>query len=96
MCRGKLQLSKGRRKSIVNLKIKNEWRLFLFYSEPHSSVGANVESTPKVSTPRTPNAFALFVKENYATIKSSRTDLPHAAVMKLLSAKFAEHKKQML
>nr|CAG4650880.1 EOG090X0464 [Simocephalus serrulatus]SVE94165.1 EOG090X0464 [Simocephalus serrulatus] len=64
--------------------------------EPKSSVEAVAESTPKAPKARTPNAFALFVKENYASIKSSRTDLPHAAVMKLLSAKFAESKKQML
>nr|CAG4636915.1 EOG090X0464 [Ceriodaphnia reticulata]SVE72863.1 EOG090X0464 [Ceriodaphnia reticulata] len=67
--------------------------------EPTSKLGAGAGqelSTPKAKTPRTPNAFALFVKDNYATVKSSRSDLPHAAVMKLLSAKFAESKKQVV
>ena len=51
-------------------------------------------SAPK--TPRTPNAFALFVKAHFATTKSSRPDLPHAAIMKLLSAKFADSKKSAI
>nr|SVE75680.1 EOG090X0464 [Daphnia hispanica] len=50
----------------------------------------------KSKTPRTPNAFALFVKDNYGVIKSSRADLAHAAIMKLLSAKFAEHKLKLV
>lgn len=54
--------------------------------------GTSTASAPK--TPRTPNAFALFVKEHYASTKSSRSDLAHAAVMKILSAKFAESKRQ--
>nr|CAG4643124.1 EOG090X0464 [Ilyocryptus agilis] len=53
---------------------------------------ATPSKTPKA--PRTPNAFAMFVKEHYASTKSSRSDLPHAAVMKILSAKFADTKKQ--
>ncbi|CAL4140815.1 unnamed protein product, partial [Meganyctiphanes norvegica] len=48
--------------------------------------------TPK-ATPRTPNPFALFVKENYNTIKkSSGTNLKHGDVMKLLSAEFSKLK----
>jgi hypothetical protein len=67
--------------------------------EPSNRVGENEGMTLKAKTPRTPrtpNAFALFVKDNYAAIKSSRTDLPHAAVMKLLSAKFAESKLKLI
>nr|SVE85421.1 EOG090X0464 [Daphnia pulicaria] len=64
--------------------------------EPSSRVNENAEVKPKDQTPRTPNAFALFVKENYAAVKSSRTDLPHAAVMKLLSAKYAESKLKLV
>ena len=66
--------------------------------EPTSRVGAGEEPSTQKSTktPRTPNAFALFVKDNYATMKSSRKDLPHAALMRLLSAKFAESKKQIV
>nr|SVE82430.1 EOG090X0464 [Daphnia magna] len=65
--------------------------------EPSSSEAAKEEGAmAKPKTPRTPNAFALFVKENYGVIKSSRADLPHAAVMKLLSAKFAESKLKLI
>ena len=63
--------------------------------EPPSRIGGNLEATPTAKTPRTPNAFALFVKDNYAAVKSSRTDLPHSAVMKLLGAKFAESKMKL-
>ncbi|XP_046394806.1 acidic repeat-containing protein-like [Ischnura elegans] len=48
------------------------------------------KSVPR--TPRTPNAFALFVKENYKVIKSTQDKLQHKDVMKLLSEKFAEAK----
>nr|SVE74109.1 EOG090X0464 [Daphnia barbata] len=64
--------------------------------EPTSSAASKEGVTTKPKTPRTPNAFALFVKDNYGVIKSSRTDLPHAAVMKLLSAKFAESKLKIV
>nr|SVE75050.1 EOG090X0464 [Daphnia dolichocephala] len=65
--------------------------------EPTSSGTSKEEGTKaKSKTPRTPNAFALFVKDNYGIIKSSRSDLPHAAVMKLLSAKFAESKLKIV
>nr|CAG4642430.1 EOG090X0464 [Evadne anonyx] len=56
-------------------------------TEPRASTG-----TPK--TPRAPNAFALFVKANFAVTKASRPDLPHGEIMKILSSKFAESKKQ--
>nr|SVE89188.1 EOG090X0464 [Daphnia sinensis] len=67
-------------------------------SQEPSSIGSSKEegATAKPKTPRTPNAFALFVKENYGAVKSSRADLPHAAVMKLLSAKFAESKLKLV
>ncbi|XP_070554521.1 germ cell nuclear acidic protein-like isoform X2 [Ptychodera flava] len=38
---------------------------------------------------RTPNKFALFVKENYSAIKSKEKSLRHADVMRLLSAEFS-------
>ncbi|XP_064083243.1 uncharacterized protein LOC135199276 [Macrobrachium nipponense] len=43
-------------------------------------------------TPRTPGAFALFVKENYNSVKKSRQNLKHVDVMKILSADFAKLK----
>ncbi|XP_077984599.1 uncharacterized protein LOC144439202 [Glandiceps talaboti] len=38
---------------------------------------------------RTPNKFALYVKENYSTVKSKRKSMKHADVMRLLSAEFS-------
>lgn len=43
-------------------------------------------------TPRTPGPFAMFVKENYGSIKKSKQNLKHADVMKLLSAEFGKMK----
>lgn len=72
-------------------------QFYFLLLEPSSSEAAKEEGAmAKPKTPRTPNAFALFVKENYGVIKSSRADLPHAAVMKLLSAKFAESKLKLI
>ncbi|XP_071452925.1 germ cell nuclear acidic protein-like [Hetaerina americana] len=48
------------------------------------------KSVPK--TLRTPNAFALFVKENYKTAKRTQDNLKHKDVMKLLSEQFAAAK----
>ena len=44
-------------------------------------------------TPRTPNKFALFVKDNYATAKKDNADLKHGDIMKLLGKEFAEKMK---
>nr|CAG4644698.1 EOG090X0464 [Leptodora kindtii] len=52
----------------------------------------NCEPAP-LKTPRAPNAFAMFVQEHYAKTKASTPDLQHAAIMKVLSLKFAETKK---
>jgi hypothetical protein len=40
-----------------------------------------------VQTPRAPNRFAMFVKENYSTIKKQGT-LSHKEVMNKLGAEF--------
>ncbi|KAG0715934.1 Acidic repeat-containing protein [Chionoecetes opilio] len=48
-------------------------------------------STPALDppkTPRTPGPFALFVKENYGSVKKSTPHLKHGDVMRVLSTKF--------
>ena len=44
------------------------------------------------ANPRTPNAFALFVKENYANCKANNEGVKHAEVMTLLSQDFRKMK----
>ena len=44
-------------------------------------------------TPRTPNKFALFVKDSYASTKKENSDLKHGDIMKLLGKEFAEKMK---
>ncbi|XP_033743369.1 uncharacterized protein LOC117329510 isoform X2 [Pecten maximus] len=44
------------------------------------------------STPRTPNKFALFVKDNYGDIKKREQNLKHKDIMKILSQEFAKSK----
>ena len=51
----------------------------------------NKDGTP--ATPRTPNKFALFVKENYASTKKFNTQMKHADIMRLLSKDFAKKTK---
>lgn len=43
-------------------------------------------------TPRTPNAFALFVKENYKTVKEGNAQMKHGDIMKKLGENFASMK----
>ncbi|KAK6638575.1 hypothetical protein RUM43_006842 [Polyplax serrata] len=40
-------------------------------------------------TQPTPNKFAVFVKENYRTVRSTRTEAKHAEIMKILSQQYA-------
>ena len=40
-------------------------------------------------TPRTPNKFALFVKENYGSVKRGNKAVTHKDVMTILSSDFA-------
>ncbi|KAL0269412.1 UNVERIFIED_CONTAM: hypothetical protein PYX00_007155 [Menopon gallinae] len=47
---------------------------------------------PEFDSTRTlpaPNNFALFVKENYQNVKSTKKDAKHAEIMKILSQKYA-------
>jgi hypothetical protein len=54
------------------------------------STGSRSAST--TATPRTPNPFAMFVKENYSSVR--RPGVPHKEVMDLLSKEFAKTKLQ--
>lgn len=42
-----------------------------------------------LKTPRAPNAFALFVKENYGIVKQGNAQLKHGDIMKKLSENFS-------
>ena len=44
------------------------------------------------STPKTPNSYALFLKENFASVKKANPGLPHKELMQKISAKFREVK----
>ncbi|XP_022098978.1 acidic repeat-containing protein-like isoform X2 [Acanthaster planci] len=44
----------------------------------------------KVSKARTPNKFALFVKENYGSMKRNNASMKHADIMRLLSQDFSK------
>ncbi|KAK4310369.1 hypothetical protein Pmani_018062 [Petrolisthes manimaculis] len=63
-------------------------------SGANSTSSAGGTDTPAMPprTPKTPGPFALFVKENYGTVKQSGGGLKHADVMKALSAKFSKMK----
>ena len=50
----------------------------------------SVSRTPH--TPRTPNRFALFVKDNYDSVKKSAQGLKHKDIMAQLSKDFAKTK----
>ena len=66
---------------------------FLFFSLPVSN--SRLELVPQLKkdgTPqsRTPNRFAMFVKQHYARIKSDHEIFSHQDVMKALSSEFAQ------
>ena len=44
----------------------------------------------KVSKVRTPNKFAMFVKENYGSVKKDNSSMKHADIMRLLSQDFSK------
>lgn len=54
-----------------------------------SSVTSGSDS---VRSARKPTGFALFVKENYSTVKKANSKITHSEVMKVLAQKFAQVK----
>ncbi|XP_061185055.1 uncharacterized protein LOC133193096 [Saccostrea echinata] len=62
---------------------------FVLINNRQTSQGSG--STP--ATPRTPNKFAMYVKENYGTMKEREKDLKHGEIMKLLGKAFTESNK---
>lgn len=46
----------------------------------------------KDGTPKTPSAYSLFVKEQFASVKKENPYATQAEVMKLLSSKWKEQK----
>ncbi|VDI41740.1 Hypothetical predicted protein [Mytilus galloprovincialis] len=50
------------------------------------------QATNKDGTAKTPNKFALFVKENYKEIKKRNNSMKHGEVMSVLSKEFAKQK----
>ncbi|XP_064610050.1 germ cell nuclear acidic protein-like [Liolophura sinensis] len=65
-------------------------RFELLVSGKSSTSSSKEASGGTPYTPRAPSKFALFVKENYKTIKQSNSDFKHSDVMKALSKQFAE------
>ena len=53
-------------------------------------VSAKAQGAANSATPKAPNPFAVFVKENYKNHKAP--GVKHGDVMKILSAKFSETK----
>jgi len=57
---------------------------------PFQLLYSNAKSQPAV--PRTPNQFALFVKENYASIKRGQLGMTHAQVMSEIKTLYQQSK----
>ena len=53
-----------------------------------SESSSTVTGTPR--TPRTPNRFALFVKDHYGELKKKHKSFTHKDIMQTLSREFAE------
>lgn len=70
-----------------------KFELLVNYKTPKSQKKAN-DGTPNQApkTPKTPGPFAMFVKENYGSVKKSVPHLKHGDVMKILGTKFGEMK----
>ncbi len=58
----------------------------------NSKPGGKGSVTRTPHTPRQPNKFALFVKENYDSVKKSAKGLKHKEIMGKLSEAFAQTK----
>jgi len=51
-------------------------------------------SKSQIAVPRTPNQFALFVKDNYASIKRSQSGMKHADVMSAIKIQYQQSKSE--
>ena len=69
---------------------KSPFQLQLNSDKKAGSTGG-AELTPR--TPRTPNAFALFVKENYGSVKKEQRGISHKDLMQKLSRDFKATKQ---
>jgi len=49
-------------------------------------------SKSQSTVPRTPNQFALFVKDNYASVKRSQPGMKHADVMSVIKTQYQQSK----
>ncbi|KAA0203942.1 hypothetical protein HAZT_HAZT009297 [Hyalella azteca] len=68
-------------------------RFELLATSARKPTSATTGSQPAaLRTPRTPGPFAIFVKENYGSVKKNSQDLKHADVMRILGEKFKEMK----
>ena len=52
-----------------------------------------VQDKTVAATPKTPNVYAQFVKDNFATVKKSNPGKPHREIMMIISEKFRGSKK---
>ncbi|KAH3842081.1 hypothetical protein DPMN_115569 [Dreissena polymorpha] len=74
-------------------RCKGSFELIVNNMSAGATTPGPASATPSASlTPRTPNKFAMFVKENYNVVKQQNKDLKHGDVMKQLSKLFAENK----
>ncbi|KAH3842174.1 hypothetical protein DPMN_115669 [Dreissena polymorpha] len=74
-------------------RCKGSFELIVNNMSAGATTPGPASATPSASTtPRTPNKFAIFVKENYNVVKQQNKDLKHGDVMKQLSKLFAENK----
>ncbi|KAJ8297783.1 hypothetical protein KUTeg_024314 [Tegillarca granosa] len=64
---------------------------FVLKDKNTCSLSDTTANQPK--TPRTPNRFAMFVKENYGSVKKMDKNLKHKEIMNVLSKQFAEKNK---
>jgi hypothetical protein len=69
-------------------KCRGKFELLVNHKSSTTSQTPGRRVVPK--TPKAPNAFAVFVRENYKTFRTPGTK--HADAMKGLSAKFAASK----
>ena len=58
-----------------------------------SKTGANAGKAVPL-TPRTPNQYALFVKEHYGELKKTNPKKSHKEVMELITAKYSLNKNK--
>lgn len=90
MCHGRfeLHLNNPNQKDSHKTREEEDDRFDKIKDDVYTIESPKIPSNPATATPRQPNKFALYVKDNYGSVKKEKNLSNHKDVMQELSKNF--------